>query len=59
MKLLGKKMGYTVLKKKLKTRSIMIIDIGNDFYFVKFHTDADYEFALTGCHGLSLIIIWQ
>lgn len=42
-----------VLKKKIESvwagyGSISIIDVGNEFYFVKFHSKADYEFTLTG-----------
>lgn len=53
MKLLIKRVGYMVLKKKIemvwtRTGSILIIDVGNNFYFVKFHAKDDYEYAFTG-----------
>lgn len=47
VKLLGKKLGYTVLRKKIEAAwvrcgSIILIDVGNEFYFVKFHSEEDY-----------------
>lgn len=51
--LLGKRLGYSVMKRKIEMAwarrvSINLIDVGNAFYFVKFFEEGDYEHALTG-----------
>lgn len=53
VKVLGKRVGYTVLTNKIEMAwahcwSASIIDVGNDFFFVKFHAEDNYNFAFTG-----------
>ena len=52
VKLLRRRISYGVLKKRLealwaKHGSIDIIDVGNDFFLVKFYSFDDYDHALT------------
>lgn len=53
VKLLGKRISFPIFKRKVekawaRNASIQLIDVGNDFYFIKFHCREDYDFALTG-----------
>lgn len=51
--LLGKKINYPILRRKVEqawasTAPIQVVDVGNDYYFVRFESLDDYDFALTG-----------
>lgn len=50
---MGKRISFHILRKKLekswaRSDMIQVIDVGNDFYFVRFHSLEDYGFASTG-----------
>lgn len=51
--LMGKKIGFTILKKKIdsmwaRNGFVHLIDIGNEYFLVRFNDLADYNFALSG-----------
>ncbi|XP_016207912.1 uncharacterized protein LOC107648623 [Arachis ipaensis] len=53
VKLLGRKISLPVLSRRLevmweKQGSIEVIDIGNDYFIVRFYSQKDLDFALTG-----------
>ncbi|QHO06625.1 uncharacterized protein DS421_14g456340 [Arachis hypogaea] len=53
VKLLGRRIGFNVLKKRLesiwsKKGMISLIDVGNDFFLVRFTSFGDYDGALKG-----------
>lgn len=53
IKLLSKRIGFSVMKRKIEqskatSGAVLVVDVGNDFYFVKFRAVDDYEHALTG-----------
>lgn len=53
IKLLGKKIGFAFLKKKIdaiwvNNGHVQLIDLGNEFFLARFSAIEDYEFALTG-----------
>lgn len=53
IKLLGKKIGFGFLKKKIdaiwaNAGTVQLIDLGNEFFLARLSTLEDFEFALTG-----------
>ncbi|QHO28903.1 uncharacterized protein LOC127740571 [Arachis duranensis] len=51
VKLLGRKVGYAEMKRRLEIMwsnkgSLDVIDLGQDFYLVKFYANEDFDFAL-------------
>ena len=53
VKLLGRKISYLVLKKKLdamwaRKGSINVVDLGQDYFLFKFYVDEDLDFVMDG-----------
>ncbi|XLU33231.1 hypothetical protein S245_069297 [Arachis hypogaea] len=56
VRLLGRKISLLALTRSLeamwsKQGSIEVVDIGNDFFIVRFYSQEDLDFTLTGGHG--------